>query len=122
MSIQEANGFFGNACWKCYEVLMILKTVQSAFYAMGGTVNAQGQAENLGVVTGALMAQGMDKATAHSKLLGKWQELLFSYRVLLIKRKTSDFTLDIDSKKKRFISFLETRTYSRTSYLSMDRK
>jgi len=58
-----SQGFFGNASGNSMNI-DDLKDGSAAFYAMGGSVNAQGQAENLGVVTGALMAQGMDMQTA----------------------------------------------------------
>jgi len=57
-----SNGFFGNYSGASNKIDDI-KAGAAAFKAMGGTVNANG-AHNIGVVTGALMAQGMDQATA----------------------------------------------------------
>jgi len=57
-----SNGFFGNYSGAANKIDDI-KAGAAAFKAMGGVVDATG-AHNLGVVTGALMQQGMDPATA----------------------------------------------------------
>ena len=59
-----SNGFFGNYSGSAMKIDDV-KAGAAAFTALGGTINpTTGAAENLGVVTGALMAQGMDQATA----------------------------------------------------------
>jgi hypothetical protein len=57
-----SNGFFGNYSGAANKIEDI-KAGAAAFKAMGGTIDETG-AHNLGVVTGALMQQGMDQATA----------------------------------------------------------
>ena len=59
-----SNGFFGNYSGSAMKI-DDLKAGAAGFYAMGGTTDANG-AHNLGVVTGALMAQGMPMATAQA--------------------------------------------------------
>jgi hypothetical protein len=57
-----SNGFFGNFSGGATKISDIKKGAK-AFTAMGGSVDANG-AHNIGAVTGALMSQGMDQATA----------------------------------------------------------
>ncbi|WP_415407018.1 DUF3373 family protein [Sulfurovum sp. CS9] len=57
-----SQGFFGNFSGNAMKI-DDMKAGASAFTAMGGTIDQDG-AHNLGVVTGALMGQGMDMQTA----------------------------------------------------------
>jgi len=60
-----SNGFFGNYSGAANKI-SDMKDAAAAFTAMGGSVDETGTAHNLGVVTGALMGQGMDMATAQA--------------------------------------------------------
>lgn len=53
-----SNGFFGSYSGATNKI-SDMKDAAAAFTALGGTVDETGTAHNLGVVTGALMAQGM---------------------------------------------------------------
>ena len=90
-----SNGFFGNLSGASMKIDDV-KQGAAAFEQLGGTVDENG-AHNLGVVTGNLMAQGMDQPTAQ-KLQVRWLVQQSSLRKLLKQLKTSDFTLDTDSK------------------------
>jgi len=60
-----SNGFFGNYSGASNKI-SDMQDAAGAFTAMGGTVDENGVAHNLGVVTGALINQGMDPATAQA--------------------------------------------------------
>ena len=73
-----SNGFFGNYSGGTNKISDI-KAGAAGFTALGGTINPDtGAAENLGVVTGALMAQGMDQATAQATAGGMAGAALFA--------------------------------------------
>ena len=80
-----SNGFFGNYSGGTNKISDI-KAGAAGFTALGGTigVNADGiaEAQNIGVVTGNLIAQGMDQATAQATAGGMAGAALFAPSVV----------------------------------------
>jgi hypothetical protein len=83
-----SNGFFGNLSGTSMKIDDV-KAAAGAFEQMGGTVDADG-AHNLGVVTGALMAQGMPQAQAQATAGAMAGAALFAPQIV---EKAQDFRL-----------------------------
>jgi hypothetical protein len=81
-----SNGFFGNYSGSSMKIDDI-KDGAAAFTAMGGTIDSTG-AHNLGVVTGALMAQGMPQAQAQATAGAMAGAALFAPQIV---EKAQDF-------------------------------